>query len=88
MKLKRSLFFCFFLLAGIVLGGVAADLCARVPFLGWLSYSRWIGFSPENPLILDLSVLKLTFGFSMGISVAQVITISLAIFLYHKADIR
>jgi len=88
MKWKRSLLFCFFLLAGIVLGGMIADLCAHVPFLSWLSYSRWIGFSPENPLVIDLSVLKLTFGFSMGVSVAQVITISLAIFLYNKTNLR
>lgn len=88
MKLKRNLLLCFFVLAGIVLGGMLADLCAHVPFLTWLSYSRRIGFSPENPLVLDLSVLKLTFGFSMGVSVAQVITISLAIFLYNKIDVR
>lgn len=88
MKLKRNLLLCFFLLAGIVLGGMLADLCAQVPFLAWLGYARRIGFSPESPLVIDLSVLKVTFGFSMGVSVAQVITISLAIFLYYKTGFR
>ncbi len=88
MKLKRNLLLLFFILAGIIIGGMLADLCARVPFLSWLAYARSIGFSPDHPFVLDLSVLKLTFGFSIGVSVAQIITISLAIFLYNKTNLK
>lgn len=88
MKLKRNLLLLFFLLAGVLLGGMIATLCANVSFLSWLSYSGTIGFSPDAPFVLDLWVLKLSFGFSMSISVAQVITIALAIFLYNKTGIR
>lgn len=88
MRLKRNLLLVFFLLAGIVLGAMLANLCARVPFLSWLAYYSSIGFNPENPFVLDLSVVRLTFGFSMGISVAQIITIALAIFCYNKTDLR
>ena len=59
-----------------------------MPFLSWLAYYSSIGFNPENPFVLDLSVIRLTFGFSMGISVAQIITIALAIFCYNKTDLR
>lgn len=84
MKLKRNLLLIFFILAGIVLGGMLANLCANIPFLSWLAYSSSIGFNADSPFVLDLSVIKLTFGFSMGISVAQIITIALAIFCYNK----
>ena len=86
MKLKRNLLLIFFILAGIVLGGMLANLCANIPFLSWLAYSSSIGFNADSPFVLDLSVIKL--GFSMGISVAQIITIALAIFCYNKTNLR
>jgi hypothetical protein len=86
--MKRTFLLWFFILAGIVLGAMLAAVCSNVPFLSWLSYSQSIGFNPDAPFVLNLSVLKLTFGFSMGISVAQIITIALAIFLYNKTNLR
>lgn len=86
MKLKYNLVLLFFLLAGIVVGGMLATVCARVGFLSWLAISSSIGFNPANPFVLDLSVLQLTFGFSMSVSVAQVITIGLAIFLFTRVS--
>lgn len=86
--MKRNILLIFFVLAGIVVGALLGNLCENIPILSWLSYAGSIGFSPEHPFILDLSVLKLTFGFSMSISVAQIITISLAIFLYNKTKLR
>lgn len=88
MKLKRNLLLLFFILAGIVVGAMLAAVCKNVPFLSWLSYYQSIGFNADAPFVLDLSVLRLTFGFSMGISVAQIITIALAIFLYNKTNLR
>ena len=88
MKLKRNLLLLFFVLAGIVVGAMLAAVCKNVPFLSWLSYYQSIGFNADAPFVLDLSVLRLTFGFSMGISVAQIITLALAIFLYNKTNLR
>ena len=88
MKLKRNLLLLFFILAGIVVGAMLAAVCKNVPFLSWLSYYQSIGFNADAPFVLDLSVLRLTFGFSMGISVAQIITLALAIFLYNKTNLR
>lgn len=88
MKIKRNLLLLFFVLAGIVLGGMLATLCQNVSFLSWLSYSQGIGFNSNAPFVLDLSVIKLTFGFSMQVSVAQIITILLAVFAYTKTNVR
>ncbi|MEG1568863.1 MAG: DUF4321 domain-containing protein [Oscillospiraceae bacterium] len=88
MKLKRNILLAFYLLAGILLGAMLASFCANVPFLSWLSYSSSIGFSPNAPFVLDLSVIKLSFGFSMSISVAQIITIALSILIYNKTSIK
>ncbi len=84
MKLKRTFLLLFFLLAGIVTGGMIAKVCADVPVLSWLAYYNSIGF---DPVTFDLSVLKFTIGLHMGVSVAQIITISLAIFLYNRTRI-
>lgn len=86
--MKNALLLVFYLLAGIVIGGMLASVCGQVPMLGWLAYSHSIGISPNAPFILDLSVIKLTFGFSMSLSVAQVLTVGAAIFLYSRSPLR
>lgn len=86
--IQKNLLLLFYILAGIVFGAMLANLCRNVSFLSWLSYYQTIGFSADAPFVLDLSVIKITFGFSMGISVAQIFTIALAIFLYNKTRIR
>lgn len=86
--MKKNLVFIFYLLAGIIVGSLLATLCAGVPFLSWLSFASSVGFAANDPVCLDLSVIKLYFGFSMGISVAQIICIGIAIFLYNRSHIR
>ena len=71
-----------FLLAGLVVGGLLGRLASSVSWLWWLSYEQEFGL--ENPLILDLSVLKLTFGLMFKINVASIIGMILAIFIYKK----
>lgn len=84
MKLQRTLVFLFFLLAGIIVGALLASVCANVPFLSWLAYSKTVGISTSNPLLLDLSMLRLAFGFEVGINVAQIITITIALLVYKN----
>lgn len=71
-----------FLLAGLVVGGLLGKLAADVPWLWWLSYEQQFGL--ENPLVLDLNVIKLTFGLMFKINVASIIGMILAIFIYKK----
>ena len=82
--MKRTLLLCFFILSGIILGGLLANLCAGIPALSWLAYSNGISVHP----VIDLSVLRLDLDLYMGVSVAQILTIALAIFLYNRTPLR
>lgn len=84
MKLQRTLAFLFFLLAGIIVGALLASVGEAVPFLSWLAYGKTIGLSTANPMLLDLSMLKISFGFEIGINVAQIITITIALLVYRN----
>lgn len=86
--MKQGLLLCFYILGSIVVGAMFAGICEEIPMLKWLAYSHSIGISKGNPLVLDLSVLKITFAFSMGISVAQIVTIAGALFLYNRSSFR
>ncbi len=83
-SMKKSILLLFCILSAVILGALIADLTDGIPQLAWLSFGTAVGISPGAPLVLDLSVLVLTFGVSIGINVAQVITISIALFIYIK----
>ena len=61
------------MLAGVV-GGVSA--------LSWLAYGNSFGLS--SPLMLDLGVLTLQFGLTIRFTIAGIIGIILAFFIYRK----
>ncbi len=71
-----------FLLAGLVVGGLLGRLASSVSWLWWLSYEQEFGL--QTPLVLDLSVLKLTFGLMFKINIASIIGMVLSIFIYKK----
>lgn len=71
-----------FLLAGLVIGGLLGKLASEVSWLWWLSYGQSFGLS--NPIVLDLNVLKLTFGVVFDINIASIIGMILAVFIYRK----
>ncbi|MBP1547722.1 MAG: DUF4321 domain-containing protein [Oscillospiraceae bacterium] len=81
---KRTIAFLFFLLAGIVLGTVIARLCSGVPYLSWLSYTMSVGIDTGSPVILDLIVFKMAFGFSLSVNPAQIICVIIALITYNK----
>ena len=49
-----------FILSGIVVGGLLGELASRVDWLWWLSYGESFGLN--EPIVLDLSVIQITFG--------------------------
>lgn len=71
-----------FVLCGIVVGGLLGDLASKVDFLWWLSYGESFGLS--QPIELDLSVIKITFGLMFKINISSIIGMILAIFIYRK----
>lgn len=69
------------ILAGVVLGGFIGSLAAGVPGLDWLNYGQAFGL--ENPIVLSLGLLVLTFGLTIKITIASIIGIILAILIYR-----
>ena len=81
-KEKNIWILLIFILSGLVIGGLLGELASKVNWLWWLSYSQSFGL--ENPIVLDLSIFKLTFGLVFKINVASIIGMLLAIFSYRK----
>lgn len=71
-----------FILSGIVIGGLLGELASKASWLWWLGFGQEFGL--ENPLVLNLSILKLTFGLMVKINIASIIGIAIALFLYRK----
>ena len=71
-----------FILSGLVIGGLLGQLASSVDWLWWLSYSQTFGL--QDPIVLDLSVVTITFALMFKISVASIIGMLLAILIYKK----
>lgn len=69
------------MLAGIVLGGFIGTLSEGVGGLYWLNYGQTFGF--DQPIILNLGILVITFGLSIKITIASIIGMLLAAFIYR-----
>ena len=70
------------MLAGVVLGGFIGNALGDISALGWLNYGSNFGLS--SPIILDLGVLTLQFGLTIRFTIAGIIGIILAFFIYRK----
>lgn len=81
---KKTIAFIFFLLAGVITGSLIAHICSGSPYLSWLAFEKTVGLSTSSPLILDLVVFKLAFGFTFTANVAQIICVILSFILYNK----
>lgn len=73
----KSIFSMFLVLIGIVIGTLVAKVTASVSALGWLSYSLTFGL--ESPVVLDLSVIRLTFGLSVDLSIAVILCVVISL---------
>lgn len=69
------------LLSGIVLGSFLGDLAAGIPWLSWLSFGQSFGLN--DPIVLNLGVLIITFGLSIKITMASIIGVALALIIWR-----
>ena len=81
-KEKNFWIFLIFMLSGLVLGGLLGELAHRINWLWWLAYGEEFGLA--NPVTLDLSVLRISFGCMFKINIASIIGMAIAIFVYRK----
>lgn len=79
---KNTWIVILFIFAGLVIGGLLGELAAQVDWLTWLSYGQIFGI--QEPFVLNMNVLSLTFAFSVNINIASIIGLGIAIFLYRK----
>ncbi len=84
MNWKRTMFLIFFIVAGILLGGLVGEVSKDVSWLSWLGYSADFGISADAPARIDLGIIQIIFGFNLAINVAQVLFIGIMIFMYKK----
>lgn len=78
---KNTWAFFLVLLTGIVLGGFLGTLSEGVAALNWLSYGQSFGF--QEPIVLNLGVLAITFGLNITINIASIIGMILSIIIYR-----
>ncbi|NLZ45397.1 MAG: DUF4321 domain-containing protein [Clostridiales bacterium] len=78
---KKTFAFIFFMIAGGTLGAFISYICEGKKGLDWLSWGKVVGISTVN---VDLVVLKFPIGFTIDVTIAQIFTIALAIFIFAK----
>jgi hypothetical protein len=69
-------------LAGLTLGGFIGHYLGQYEPLQWLNYGKTFGFS--EPFVLDMGIIRLTFGIMFDISVASLLGIGLGILVYRR----
>ena len=71
-----------FILSGLVIGGLLGQLASSIDWLNWMSFGQQFGL--ESPIVLDLSVVKITFGLMFNINIASIVGMAIAIIIYKK----
>ncbi|MDF2820075.1 MAG: uncharacterized protein K0R15_516 [Clostridiales bacterium] len=70
------------ILTGIVLGSFIGSLTKDISWLNWLNFGK--GFGLVNPLEMNLEIIQITFKLWINISIASILGVGLAIFVYRK----
>ena len=69
----------FLVCVGVVVGTLAAKMCADIPLLSWLAYGMEFGMAA--PTTVDLQVITITFGVTLNLNIAVIIFIILSVLL-------
>ena len=80
-KRKNSWALFLLMLAGIVLGGFIGTLTADMPGFAWLNYGQSFGF--DNPIVLNLGILVITFALNINITIASIIGLVISAIIYR-----
>lgn len=79
---KSAWIVILFIFVGLVIGGLLGEVASQVDWLNWLAYGQTFGIN--DPFILNMNVLSLTFAFAVHINIASIIGLTISIFLYKK----
>ena len=64
---KSTWIIILFIFAGLVIGGLLGEVASQVDWLSWLAYGQTFGI--QDPFVLNLNVLSLTFAFALHINI-------------------
>ena len=67
-------------ISGIVLGGFIGQLADGISWLKWMNYGQSFGL--DTPLVIDFGLLVITFGLTIKITMASIIGVAVALFIY------
>ena len=81
-RYSGSLPLILLLLAGLVIGGFIGEWLSAYPSFSFLNYGKTFGLT--SPVVLDLNVLVLTFGFTVRFNLVGIIGIIIAFFIYRR----
>lgn len=81
-KDKKKWISIIFILSGLVIGGLIGELTSNIKGLWWLGYG--MNFGMETPLILNLSIIKITLAIMIKINIASIIGMIVGVFIYKK----
>ncbi len=79
--MKNKILLIMLIVAGAIVGSIAAKGAVNSDMLSWLAYSKEIGISPTS---INLVIIKLTVGFEFSMSVAQIIFMLISLCIYPK----
>ena len=82
--INKTVAVLFFLLSGISLGTALGKRCTGISVLSWLAYNMTVGLGAADPVVLDLLVFKLSFGFELSVNAAQVICVIISLIIYNR----
>jgi hypothetical protein len=68
------------MLAGVVIGGFIGEYLGTLTYFSWLSYGSDFGL--KSPVVLDLGVLTLQFGFTVRFTICGIIGMLLALLAF------
>lgn len=72
------------LIVAVVAGGALAAVLQQFSWAGFLTYTKSFGIGDAQPVTLDLSVLRISFGFGLRINLTQVLCILAAVLIYRR----
>ncbi len=72
MKKQNVIVFLLFLLGGIVVGSLIAQVCQNVGFLSWLAFGLDFSVGGNTPILIDLHVVKFYLGLTLSLNIAVI----------------
>mgnify|MGYP001667853002 CR=1 FL=1 len=79
---ERKWLLLFLILVGLVVGSLIGSSLQSVKGLEWINYGETFGF--VKPLVLDLKVISITFGFTVNLTISSIIGMLIGLLIYSR----